>query len=706
MKITRKLMAVIISVLMIAAMTMAVSAELKPQTDASDAPAATESVKEQAPDESAPEPAPGESAEGESAEGESAGENGDGESGEGESGEGESGSGSNEGPAEPTYTASAQENPDQAITLDGVAMGQVRQLITTASVAYDGGKLDENLSTMNGVEEKDGVTYLTLNEDDAVGLAIRNTGAFVLGGESDPELVAEKINFSYITGSYYPDWEAFCQAMGYDSTMDLSEIAQDLVESGQTGSYTNLGLARPECVVLNDYVIDVAGIGSNDMGGFGAAVYVSDNASAQLNNFRIITRGPARGAVFTRFAGEVTLNDSTVYAVSDPSLQTMQGCPPGLFIEGKVRATNAVGASSATYNNSVVISQGWGALSTDSDDLYTDWDNPTQLHINDSYIAVLTSGYGAYSDGGARDYFVGSAVDVPDYGAVETGTGIVSFEDCILNSGMYGVMTHSGNSTGDIVFRDSELHVGESGVMLRDTANKVIFDNCTIDFDGTLTIDPELAAKYGVDIAEVDKEFGTVNGADEAYAHTVFKSDDSHCIAKLIHNSDPGSGTESTGAAPVVTVADSQMAGDILNTAAMEGDEYTATSGPAGEGVRTPRSLEVILDNSSVTGAISLGSDEWEVTNFASGANTFQTIGYAKATQLGSFHDEGFGLKLSLTNGSTWTADRDSFLTELVIDETSSITAADGAQAVMTVNGEETPIAPGEYTGEIVIRIS
>lgn len=613
-------------------------------------------------------------------------------------------SGESSAAVEPTVTESAKANPDKAIVIDGVAMGQVQRLKTTVAVAYDAGEADDSVSTMDGVEVKDGVTYITSSDENVLGVAVRNTGAFVLGGDSDPALVAEKINFSYVTSIYYPDWEAFCEEMGYDAALTVEEIAEEMVASGSTGTYTNLGLAEPETVVLEDYVIDFAGAGTNDMGGFGAAVYVSDNAVAELNNFRVITRGPGRGTLFTRFAANVTVNDSTFYAVSDPTIATMQGCPPGLFLEGSVRATNAVGGSVVTYNNSAVVSQGWGALSTDSDSLYTSSGEPTELHINDSYIAVLTSGYGAYSDGGAEDYFTGSAIDVPDYAAVETGGGIVSYDDCIINAGMYGVMTHSGNSVGDILFTDTELHVGEAGVMLRDTANNVVFDNCTIAFDGTYTIDTELAAAYGVDVDDIDEQFGTENGVDADYVHTAYRSGDSNCIVKLIHNSDGGSGTENSGAAPVVTIKNSDMAGDILNTAAMTGDEYTATSGPAGEGIRTPRSLEVTLDNATVTGAISLGQDTWEVTHFASGDTASQEIGYAEATELGMFCEEGYGLSLTLENGAVWNVTETSYLTALTVDDSSTINgvvtetedgfvvepaAGDAALEVYDIDGEE-----------------
>lgn len=628
--------------------------------------------------------------------GESAGEEAGGESAGG-SGEGESAGDS--GSSEPTYTESAEADPDKAVTLDGIAMGQVRQLVTTASIMYDGGVLDEAHSTMANVTEEDGVTKIVNEEreDDVVGIAIRNTGSFVLGGQSDPDLVAERLNFSFVSGDFGGDWDKFCEEMGYPAGTELADMAADIVANSSSSSYTNVVTTAPETVVLNDYYIDLAGSGSNDMGGFGAAVYVSDNAVAELNNFRVITRGPGRGTLFTRFGAQVTVNNSTFYAVSDDTIQTMQGCPPGLFLEGHVRATNAVGASHVTYNDSIVISQGWGALSTDSDDLYTVAGDPTVLSINNSYIAVLTSGYGAYSDGAAEDYFVGSVIDVPDYAAVETGSGIVSFDDCYINAGMYGVMTHSGNSKGDIIFKNSEIHVGETIVMLRDTANNVEIDNCTLAFDGTYEMDQMKAKMTGVDVAGMDGYFGTFNGVYDSFEHTIYKADDSNCIVKLIHNSDSGSGTESTGAAPVVTIKNSTMAGDILNTAAMEGDENTATSGPAGEGVRTARSLEVTLDASDISGAISLGSDTWSTTYFASGSNTTQAIGYASATELGSFHDEGFGLSLTLVNASTWTALETSYLTELTIDETSKVVGT------ITVDGEVVEGA-GTYTGEIVVE--
>jgi hypothetical protein len=57
---------------------------------------------------------------------------------------------------------------------------------------------------------------------------------------------------------------------------------------------------------------------------------------------------------------------------------------------------------------------------------------------------------------------------------------------------------------------------------------------------------------------------------------------------------------------------------------------------------------------------------------------------------------------LTLAKGSTWTVSGTSYISKLVIDETSSITAPQG-NITMTVNGVATPIKAGAYEGKIVI---
>lgn len=59
-----------------------------------------------------------------------------------------------------------------------------------------------------------------------------------------------------------------------------------------------------------------------------------------------------------------------------------------------------------------------------------------------------------------------------------------------------------------------------------------------------------------------------------------------------------------------------------------------------------------------------------------------------------------------LSAGSTWMVDTTTSLTDLTIPEGAHIVAAPGHSLTMTVNGVETPIAPGSYGGGVVLSVT
>ena len=79
------------------------------------------------------------------------------------------------------------------------------------------------------------------------------------------------------------------------------------------------------------------------------------------------------------------------------------------------------------------------------------------------------------------------------------------------------------------------------------------------------------------------------------------------------------------------------------------------------------------------------------------GEYTFRNCNYAGA--------EATGAAANFTDGSVWTVTHDSYLSSLTIGTDASVQAEDGHDLVMTVNGAETPLAPGTYEGEIVIMV-
>lgn len=64
-----------------------------------------------------------------------------------------------------------------------------------------------------------------------------------------------------------------------------------------------------------------------------------------------------------------------------------------------------------------------------------------------------------------------------------------------------------------------------------------------------------------------------------------------------------------------------------------------------------------------------------------------------------------WGISATFESDSSWVILGDSYLGNLTIADGASISAPDGYTLEMTVNGQQVDIAPGSYTGEIIILV-
>ena len=67
---------------------------------------------------------------------------------------------------------------------------------------------------------------------------------------------------------------------------------------------------------------------------------------------------------------------------------------------------------------------------------------------------------------------------------------------------------------------------------------------------------------------------------------------------------------------------------------------------------------------------------------------------------------ESAGATASFTDGSVWTVTRDSYLAGLTLAEDAAVVGADGASVTLLVDGVETELRPGTYTGEIAVLLN
>lgn len=276
---------------------------------------------------------------------------------------------------------------------------------------------------------------------------------------------------------------------------------------------------------ISDMTITGIGDGANDFQGMGAMIFAKGTADVTIENSAIITEGVIRTAAAVNGNAILRINESVVYAQETADTQEeydalvvpmMKRTPFALGLEGVVRTTNVLGAGQGIYTDSLIVSTGWGVLSTDSGNGY-DRVGTYALDVKDTtagtgtieilepgastegYFDVRTvggvtygykaggSGYVAYADSGVWDKFD----NVKFYGGNEvqimaSSNSSAFYTNSLLESGHIGVMTQQ-NAGGTISIVDSVMNVGETGVQIKSGAanngyTNVIIDNTEVNF--------------------------------------------------------------------------------------------------------------------------------------------------------------------------------------------------------------------------------
>jgi len=452
-------------------------------------------------------------------------------------------------------------------------------------------------------------------------------------------------------------------------------------ENGITGELNSYGPFFNGIIVdsaeytISDMAITGIGDGANDFQGNGAMVLAKGTSDVTIENSTIITEGVIRTAAAVLGNGILRINDSVIYAQETADTQEeydalvvpmMKRTPFALGLEGVVRTTNVLGAGQGIYDNSLIVSTGWGVLSTDSGNGYdrvgTYALNVTNTTAGTGTIEVLDngastegyfdvktvggvtygykaggSGYVAYADSGVWDKFD----NVKFYGGNEvqimaSSNSSAFYTNSLLESGHIGVMTQQ-NAGGTISIVDSTLNVGETGVQIKSGAanngyTNVILDNTDVNF----TTD----AIWGGTLVELVESDDAGNPGNTSFT-----------INDL--------GDVATQATATTVVSDS--------SALLANGEYT---GNIWNNIYNKfQALNVTLDNAVVNGTISssygyhLNDDGTRMENgtvlqadttgnyLVSGASDYHKIGaqYNVANKQVSNP-----INLTLTNGATW----------------------------------------------------
>ena len=206
------------------------------------------------------------------------------------------------------------------------------------------------------------------------------------------------------------------------------------------------------------------GEGGSDFVGFGAGIAITGKSNVNIDNYTFNGQGPVRHGIFIAGLTEnehptVTITNSLLQAngsVGKYTGKSMSMVPwvLGLETTGHVRTQMVAGFANVNYENSTILSDGWGVLSIDAPGKAEKYgDSPIVLDAKDSTIDITgTSGYGSYSIGGSRNIFDHTVMGNTKYSTNKFGltyalvvTGAVSGGDFVNGTSVtsrYGVMWH------------------------------------------------------------------------------------------------------------------------------------------------------------------------------------------------------------------------------------------------------------------------
>jgi hypothetical protein len=430
---------------------------------------------------------------------------------------------------------------------------------------------------------------------------------------------------------------------------------------------------------LEHPTIRFIGNGGNDFVGFGAAIKTAGTAKVLIDHASIISTGVVRTAVFVGGHSDVTVNDSRIEVHNGTLPADYKGGPitggGGIMMEppwvlgvvGNVRATNVVGNGTAHYNNSHVIAQGWGALSTDA---------TTDVHLYATHTIIETqqSGYGAYADGRSLDTFSGCTFKVADYGLIMTGGSGIFTDASVVNSGRFGVMMHSGGRGTLTIDRGSAFHTKEAVIQVKSSYPTIVVSHASLEaangiiLEAIINDDPH--AGGGIPPG------GMPPGGDGP----------------------PAGGAAPAGAPPSAFGPDPVAAGPKMIKASFSN---VALTGDIVDSMTTLAPMQVSLEHGSLRGAISTASSAP-----AQGKPTpqsYKLIGNMVHTFGKGAGDNGLEVVLGANAG--WIVTKTSYLTSLTIGERARIGAPKGSQLALSVDGHDTLLHTGTYTGALVLTV-
>ena len=485
----------------------------------------------------------------------------------------------------------------------------------------------------------------------------------------------------YINNGRYDASRSVASAVATGQVSDSTASGVAVTSKGER--FNGIIVTGDSKYTIDNPVIDLTGNGGNDFAGYGAAIMSSGNAEVTVNNPKIRTKGAVRTAVFVGGHSVMHVNNADIYTSngtlpSDYNFTIEVGTPWMLGLSGNVRSTNLVDHGTVYYTNSHIVSQGWGAMSTDDSAV-------VRMYVKDSLIETIDSGYGAYSIGDSVDTFDHSTLNVADIGIIMAAQGsAVVTNGSVINSKRLGVMMHSGGGGGKLTIdKGSVVNSRLTAIEVKGMGTDILIDDAQIHAGNGILVqamenDDPFMKKMMAGGMGMGPDGPTPTGAPGGSGPVVGVQDPGAGA--------PGGGMPAPSSPDVnVTLRKVSLEGDLVNTRTKQGG------------------LVLTLDHASLFGGVSSGTQA-PLTGVDPDESTYWQVGNVVNTWAAS--TDKYGAAVSVGDGSTWTVTKTSYLTRLDISPAGRVAAPQGYKVSLTVDGKPSAVKAGSYKGALVLSVA
>ena len=512
-----------------------------------------------------------------------------------------------------------------------------------------------------GISER-GIEGILLTSADyaATGIVVAG-GSYKIGGSQDYFTVIPYPENDYVDTKVAPGLYP-TSTSNFNSVL-LFALDTEITKDAVTGSSAIDAASDGEVVFLENVYLQVDG----------AQRYVSStfgDATTVINDSYLVSTGNANG-----YTNDIPLPFSN----------------EALLISGAARTNFTIGTSHTYYFNSTVIAEGWAALSTDASA-----GDGLDLYAYNTKAYALNGGYATYADFTCRVWLYGSLLEAAEVGGILSKSGEIVVLDG--SSAPEGVMNYN---TGTTTSEGSHVKAGRNAFMIHAPDmmgeglaaadhGKLTIRKSTLETTSSLKSTFDYSAYGQATATYLDYIKGDViliksTSATVELEEVVLKSSNGVLFHTVLNSDRFGNflAADDNKAVRPITLSLSEMSaeGAILH------DDYQ-------------RNMQVNLIGTSLTGKVSQGSHQ-------SWTRLWTDKGITKAQWLPDAKWKGTNeLSVSLDSRSNWEVSETSMMTSLVIAEGATITAPEGFTPSLSVNGEEVAIAPGSFSGKVVLSIS